>query len=169
MATVNDNESNAYFMRYITLAKEGAIEDALTASHADFLQLLSGIREEQSMHRYAEGKWSIKELLLHIIDTERIFVNRAVRIARGDKTMLPGYDENTYAANSGADARSFASLVSEYKLQRASTLAFFGGVDELSRTLIGNASGGPISVRALGYMLAGHEIHHQKVIVERYL
>ena len=96
-------------------------------------------------------------------------VNRAVRFARGDETQLPSYDENAFAANSNADARTLESLVTEYRLQRASTLAFFGGVDELSRTQIGTASGSKISVRAIGYMLAGHEIHHQKVRMERYL
>ena len=131
--------------------------------------LLTGVTDEQARQGYAPGKWSLKELLLHMTDAERIFGYRALRFARGDDQAVLGFDENTYAAESGANSRSMNDLVAEYKAVRAASLALFGSftAEQLARG--GTANGNPVSVRALLYILTGHELHHLHIIQERYL
>ena len=169
MATVPVDEANEYFHRYIALAEDGTVEHALTHSKGQVLATLAQIDEDKAGYRYAAGKWSIKELLQHIIDCERIFLNRAVRIARMDGTPMPGFDENDYASNSKADARPWADIVEEYELNRASSLAFFKGLDDDQLKAKGTANTVVLSVRAIGYLCAGHELHHNNVLCERYL
>lgn len=157
-----------FYRNYVVLVPKHdlreALEDSLEASSA-FWNIIS---EEKANYRYAEGKWSIKELLQHIIDTERIFSYRALAFARGEKAALPGYDENDYAANCLADARSFAEMVEELKIVRQSTIALFQSFDENVLDNIGKASGTNLSVRAAGFIIVGHELHHINVVKERY-
>ena len=136
---------------------------------AQLRALLSGLTEAQAGQGYAEGKWSLKELLLHMADAERIFSYRALRFGRGDAQELPGFDENTYAAASGANAQPLADLLREYESVRAASLTLFSSFTPAQLLLTGTANGNPVSVRALLYILAGHELHHLHVMQERYL
>lgn len=129
---------------------------------------LERIDDEKARFRYAEGKWSIKELLSHLCDSERVFSYRAMRIARGDETPLPGFDEQEYAAASGADRRGIGHILLEIRATRASTVALFESLapDELDRRGVANTR--VISVRALGWVTVGHFAHHLKILAERY-
>jgi hypothetical protein len=126
------------------------------------------VSEERSNYRYAEGKWSIKEIVNHLCDTERIFAYRALRIARADATPLPGFDENAYAPEMRADERTLADLSAEWVDVRRSTLSLFRHLPAGTWERLGTASGHPCSVRALAYATAGHARHHLKVLAERY-
>jgi uncharacterized damage-inducible protein DinB len=142
---------------------------ALTSQVGETLAQLRAIPESRGGHRYAEGKWSIRESIGHMADTERVFAYRAVRFARNDSTALPGFDENAFVANASFDQRSMTSLIDEFEAVRRATIAFFGGLapDEMLRR--GTASGHPVSVRALAWITAGHELHHREILNTRYL
>jgi uncharacterized damage-inducible protein DinB len=120
-------------------------------------------------YRYAEGKWTIKEIIQHIIDTERIFSYRALRISRNDKTPLPGFEENDYVDNTDANKRGLQELLTELSAVRHATLLLFKSFSEEQLARIGIASENEISVRAIGFIIIGHQKHHQKVFEERYL
>jgi uncharacterized damage-inducible protein DinB len=158
-----------YFGTYIDLVVEANLAKALDFSKANVTNFWSTISEDQSNYRYAEGKWSIKELLQHIIDTERIFSYRALAFARGEKTPLPGYDENQYTDNCLADSRSFKEMVDEIAMVRKSTISLFKSFDESVLDILGKASDSNLSARAAGFIIVGHEIHHMNVVKERYL
>jgi uncharacterized damage-inducible protein DinB len=163
------SEFAPYYKNYIDLVKVDnpikALEDQIIAMQA----FLSEIPEERESYRYAEGKWSIKEIIGHLIDTERIFGYRALCIARKDKSSFPGYDENAYVAAANFDARSFYDLVHEFSIVRESHLALFKSFSLEAFSEMGIANQQPVSVRAILFIMAGHEIHHLKVIRERYL
>ena len=133
------------------------------------LVLLQGIPESKAGFRYAPEKWSIRELLGHLIDTERIFSYRALRFGRGDKAPLAGFDQDTYVAEASFEACSLAELISEFEHVRRATISFFRhlAVEAWSRT--GSANDAEVSVRALAYIIAGHELHHVEVLREKYL
>ena len=131
--------------------------------------LARGLTEAQLLHRYAPGKWSVKEVLLHVVDDERIYAYRALRFARGDGAPLPGFDENAYAPLSGADRRSVGSILEEYRAVRAATIALFAHLPEEALDRSGTADGNRATVRALAWHIAGHERRHLAVIRERYL
>ena len=135
-------------------------------SVASLAALLS---EEQLMHRYAEGKWSVKDIFAHLIDSERIFNYRALTFARGDATELPGFEENDYVNTANADTRSAPQIIADFNAGRCSTIELFKSFDEEMLDKIGVANATARSVRAMGYAIAGHEIHHLGVIRERYL
>lgn len=162
-------EFNPYYGRYIALVPAGDIIAALERQAQETLRLLGGISPEQAEHRYAPGKWSIKEVVGHIADAERIFGYRALRFARGDGTALPGFDENAYVPAGEFGGRSLAELAAEFKAVREATLAMFRGLPESSMTRAGTASDSAVSVRALAWITAGHELHHVKLLRERYL
>jgi len=166
---INANEFNPYYKAYIDKAEGLTLLDGLNSSGEDVHKLLEGISEEKATHRYAEGKWSIKELVQHIIDVERIFAYRALRISRGDVTALAGFDQDDYIAAAHADERSFNDLIEEYKAVRSSTAALFKSFSSQQLKHIGTASGSKVSVRALGFIIIGHEIHHCNILQERYL
>ena len=128
----------------------------------------ASLPEERARYRYAAGKWSIKEVLVHLSDVERIMAYRALRVARGDATPLPGFDEDAYAPLSGADAHPIASLAEEWQTVRRATLALFRHLPDDAWTRRGTASGWPVSVRALAWIIAGHGRHHLAVLEERY-
>jgi uncharacterized damage-inducible protein DinB len=132
-------------------------------------RLLEKIPESKALYRYAPAKWSIKEVLGHLADSERVFAYRALRFARGDTTPLPGFDEQVYAPAGRFDERSVADLGAELGAVRRATIALFGGLDEEALARRGTANGTEVSVRALAYIIAGHELHHLTVLRERYL
>ncbi|MGI4744041.1 MAG: alpha/beta hydrolase-fold protein [Janthinobacterium lividum] len=158
-----------YTQDYIDLVPAGTDPLAqLRQQAAEVHRELVGLTEAQALLRYAPGKWTPKEVLVHLTDSERIFAYRALRFARADAQELPGFDENEFAANSEANDRLLSDLLTEYHAVRAATLAFFGGLNGGQLDRAGRANGGPVSVRSLLYMVAGHEQHHLRILRERY-
>lgn len=158
-----------YFNNYINLV-EGS-EDVITAlehTHKKTNEFLDLITEEQGNYVYAEGKWSVKELLVHLIDTERIFCNRALRIARNDKTDLPGYDHDKYVDNSEANERNLCDICKEYNVVRKGTVALFKSFTSTMLEREGTANNNKLTVLAIGFIISGHEIHHVNILEERY-
>ena len=143
--------------------------DALRQSSKITLDLVRSIPEAKGEHRYAEGKWSIKELLAHMIDVERIMAYRALRFARNDKTDLPGFEENDYAPEANAHARTIAQLANEMERLRATTIDMFESFTPEMLKREGTANKNHLTVLVLGYVIPGHETHHRKILVERYL
>jgi len=141
------------------------LRDNLTAT-TDFIRALP---EEKLTYRYADGKWTIKEILAHLSDDERIYAYRALRFARNDKTELPGFEQDDFARESGANERNLAELLAEFAAVRNATLALFESFPEQVLIRTGVANGNVMSVRAIAYHLAGHELRHLRVIRERYL
>lgn len=159
-----------YAIMYIGLLPDDGLilkhlEDNLRAT-TEFLRALP---DEKLTYRYAEGKWTIKEILAHHIDDERIYTYRALRFARNDKTELPGFEQDNYARESGANERSLEDLLDEFAAVRRSTIALFASFNEHMLTRTGVANGNVMSVRAIAYHLAGHELRHMNIIKERYL
>lgn len=169
MTRPDSTEYAPYFEKYVSLVPEGDIVTTLGKQIEDTLGLLRGLSEAQGDLRYAPGKWSVKEVIGHLIDAERIFAYRALRFARGDQTPLPGFDENGYAANSGYGLRSLADIAEEFELVRKSNLYLFKNLDGESAARRGLSNNNEISVRALAYVTAGHELHHVGIIRSRYL
>lgn len=167
--SLNQNEYVAYQKMYLDLVEDAKIVTLLGKSLNEFVALVDGLSDRELNYAYQEGKWTVKEVLLHMIDTERIFQYRALRFAREDKTMLPGFSENDFVPHSNANSRTKKSLLEEYNAVRLSTIALYATFDSATELLIGNSSGGTMSVRALGYLIVGHQTHHVNVIKERYL
>ncbi|MBR9989003.1 MAG: DinB family protein [Gemmatimonadetes bacterium] len=162
-------EYNAYYDRYVALVPAGDIIALLTVQLDDTTALLRDLSEEQALHAYAPGKWSIKEVLGHMMDAERIFMIRALRFGRGDATPLPSFDENAYAPAGAFNARPLASLMSEFTAVRRATVALLAGLPADAWQRTGIASGYPVSVRGLAWITAGHELHHRQILAQRYL
>lgn len=154
---------------YIKAAGNVNMIEELEICLHDFIRFVQNIPMDKFDFRYEEGKWTIKEIIQHIIDTERIFGYRALRISRNDQTPLPGFEENDYAANTDANNRGLQGLLTELAIVRESTLALFKSFSEEQLKRIGIVSNNEISVRAIGFILIGHQKHHQKVFQERYL
>ena len=162
------DEHAEYYGKYIALATEPDALGALERQLADMLPLLRRLEDTQGAFRYAEGKWSVRQLLGHLIDGERVFAYRAMRFARGDQSPLPGFDENIYAAAAGSDRLPVQSLVDELELMRQSSLALFRGLEPAAWLRRGIANDQEISVRALAFIIAGHGRHHVQILKERY-
>lgn len=162
-------EYAAYYEKYVSLVPDGDILDTLNGQLESTLELLRGIDEEQSASRYAEGKWSIKELVGHIVDTERIFGYRALRFARGDRTPLPGFEQDGYVSNGNFSGRRLPDLAEEFALVRRANLSLLRHLNGEAWQRQGEASENAVSVRALAYIIAGHEAHHVRILRERYL
>ena len=161
------DEYLAYYGKYIALVGEDAMS-ALRSQAASTPRLLKGVTESQAMFRYAPGKWSVKEVLGHILDGERVFGHRALRFARADQTPLPGFDENAWVPAAGFDRHTLAELATQYDAVRAATVALFGSFDEAALVRRGQANNAEVSVRALAHIIAGHELHHVGLLRERY-
>jgi uncharacterized damage-inducible protein DinB len=159
----------SYFQRYIDLVPEEDLQTAFKNQLPAISSLLQSITEEKANTAYAPGKWTIKELLLHMTDTERIFAYRSLCFARKEKASLPGFDENEYAANSNAGARSWQSLVDEFLLVRKSTEALFSSFTEDALNNSGIANNNPATAASMGFTAIGHVYHHKKILEERYL
>lgn len=162
-------EYNSYYGRYIDLVTEDDIVAALDAQSNETAKILGGLSEAQASHRYEPGKWSVKQLVGHVIDAERVFSYRALAIARGDTTPLPGFEQDPYVANAGSDERSIAELAEEFATVRKANVMMFRALSEEAWQRSGIASDNPINVRSLAYILLGHERHHLRVLRERYL
>lgn len=170
MITVPDrSEAAEYYFTYIDQVPAGDICETLRAQLPETLGLLREIPEDRSLRRYAPDKWSIRELVSHVNDTERLFVSRAFWFARGFDSPLPSFDQNIAASAAGADARSWNSHIEEFSAVRTATLTFFDNLPAEAWERRGIASGNPFSVRALAYIAAGHVTHHTKVLRQRYL
>lgn len=165
----NVNEYAPYFGKYITLVPEGDIIEILSEQNNFMNNFFSGISEEKSTYRYEENKWSIREVLGHIIDTERIFAYRALRISRNDKTALPGFEQDDYVPYSNHANVSLKNLIEEFFLLRQANIKMLESFTDEMWIRTGTASGNPVSVKAAVYVLAGHPLHHINVIKERYL
>jgi len=169
MGTVPDRtEAAEYFFTYIDQVAGTDICRTLEEQHIATVAFLEGISEEQSLTRYAPGKWSRREVLSHVNDTERAFVFRAMCFARGLKDPLPGFDGDTGVAGAHADSRSWRSHVEEYRNVRRATLDLFLGLSPEAWMRRGVAGGNPFTVRALAFITAGHVAHHLKILRERY-
>ena len=162
-------EYNSYYQRYIDLATEEDIVAALDAQAHETATLLGGLSEQQAAHRYEPDKWSVKQLVGHVIDGERIFAYRALRIARGDTTPLPGFEQDPYVANAASDDRLIADLAEELAAVRKANVLMLRALPEEAWSRAGTASDSPVSVRALAFILLGHERHHIRILRERYL
>lgn len=162
------SEYAPFYHGYISGVPEGDVLVHLRHGGRELLAKLGAIPEERGGFRYADDKWTIREVVGHVIDAERIFTYRALRIARGDATPLPGFDENEYVRTAGSDNRTLASLVRELGAVRESTVPLFESLSDEVWIRRGVASGKEISVRALAYITAGHPMHHLRILRERY-
>ncbi|MBZ5576012.1 MAG: DinB family protein [Acidobacteriia bacterium] len=162
-------EAAPYYFTYISQVAGADIVAVLETQGQDAPLLLSRISEEQSLHRYAPDKWSIRQVLSHITDTERVLVSRAFWFARGFDTPLPSFDQDTSVVAAEADRVSWASHLDEFRTVRQATLSFFRNLPPEAWTRSGIASGNPFTVRALAWIIAGHFIHHRVILEQRYL
>jgi hypothetical protein len=153
---------------YISLIAEGDIVAILDQQRRNLVLLLSGRDEAEGDFRYAPGKWTVKEVLGHINDTERIFVYRALRIARGDKTPLAGFEQDDYVRDSGHNQCALSDLIEDFIAVRRASVSLFRNLQEDAWMRRGIANNHEFSVRALAYMVAGHEFHHSKILTEKY-
>ncbi len=162
-------EYHETFARSIQEVPEGDVLEILVASIEDTSEMLDRLGEEKAGYRYGPDKWSVKQVIGHLVDSERIMSYRALRFARGDKTALPSYDENAFVERANFDGQLISALAEELRAVRTASLALFRSFDEEMFLKGGTASGFDFSVRALVYQIAGHEIHHKKILRERYL
>lgn len=169
MKKPGSRESASYYKHYINLNTNTNIVKSLTTQIAQIKKMFGGVKPANQNFRYAKGKWSVKELLGHIMDAERIFGYRALRIARKDKTHLAGFEENHYVKNGFFEKRSMASLLEEFIALRKANIELFKSLDESRLAYKGIANGSHVSVRALAYIISGHTIHHLGILKERYI
>jgi len=162
-------EVHPFYRGYIGTAEGGDLFGALAHASEEFRKVVAGLSEEQAALRYAPGKWSIKEVVQHMVDTERIMGYRALCFARADATPLPGFDENHYAENSAADGRTLADLIAEHDAVRLSTVMLFRSFSSAALKDKGMANERSFTVRSLGWTIAGHSMHHIHIIQQRYL
>ncbi|MEM6722155.1 MAG: DinB family protein [Bacteroidota bacterium] len=163
------HEYNPYYEMYVQKFKGEDILAALARGVEEVNELVASLTEEQLTSAYAEGKWTIKEVLQHIMDTERIFCYRALCFARNEKINLPSFDQDDFARYSGANERNSMEMLQEYNAIRQATITLFKGFADAMLERVGVASDNEMSVRAVAYIVAGHEKHHINVINERYL
>ncbi len=159
----------AFYQGYVTRVKDYQIDQALQIAGEKTAKLIATIQEDKGTYAYADGKWTIKEVLNHMMDAERVFCYRALCFSRNDRTPLPGFDENQYVPNSNSHARSIAEIAGAMSRLRATTRDLFGSFNEEMLNRDGEANKTRLTVRGLGYIIAGHELHHLSVLSERYL
>jgi hypothetical protein len=167
MTRPGPDEHGEFYTDYIGLVVGSDVFGALRSGMAEMLGLLGGLTDDQAMVRQPPYTWSIKEVVGHLIDCERINSYRALRIARGDATPLPGFEESDYVRSAGSDARALADLIEEYEVVRRSTLALLTSLPEAAWDRRGTANNSPVSVRALAFIMAGHERHHALILRKR--
>lgn len=163
-----EGEHATYYAKYTSLVPSGDIIEILSGQLHTALAEYSKVTEAGSLHRYAPGKWTIKEVLVHIMDAERIFAYRALRFARNDKNELHGFEQDDYVPESGANAREWSSILQEYSDVRECTVQLFRGLPPVAWTRGGVASNAHVSVRALAFIIAGHELHHLESLRKDY-
>lgn len=167
---LQSTEYTSFYANYIkSVSDEYTLVEELEISLHRFIKFVQDIPMDKFDYRYAEGKWSIKDIIQHIIDAERIFTYRALCFARNDKTFLPGFEEDAYVFEANADGKSIMQLLTEFSAVRHSSLFLFKSFNDQQLMRFGYANETPISVRALGFVIIGHQNHHQKIFQERYL
>lgn len=168
---ISKNEYSPYFEQYLKLVlnQEKSIGYWLYRSQKDFDETLRSLPEEKGNFAYATGKWTLKELVQHIVDTERVFCYRALSFARNDSTELPGFDQDVFVDFCNANTRNYYDLLDEMEVLRKSTIRLFNSFTGEALLRKGVASHNTISVRALGYLFSGHQMHHLNIVKERYL
>ena len=166
---IDINQVPSFYQGYVKQLSEGTVIKNLRTSGETLVDLVANLSEEQGAYAYASDKWSIKEVILHIVDSERIFAYRALRFARNDKTDLPGFEQNDYVPQSRANNRDMNSLISEFLTVRVASTSLFESFREETMKRTGTANGYPVSVEAIGYIISGHCLHHANIIKERYL
>ncbi len=157
-----------FYASYVDEVPDGPILDLLAAQRESTARRLAAVDEERAMYRYAEGKWSIKEVVGHLADAERIFAYRALTAARGDRTPLPGFEEDEYVERAGFDRHPLAELAADFDRARRATLSLYRTFSAEEAARRGVANGSEVSVRALAWIIAGHERHHVRILGERY-
>lgn len=162
-------EYDPYYETYVSLMPESDALPALAAQPEELQSLLGSLPEEKGLHSYADDKWTIKELIGHLIDGERMFAYRLFRISRGDKTPIEGFEQDGYIENAHSNDRTFADLLEEFRLLRRANMLFFDNLTDDAWSRIGTANNVQISVRALAFIMAGHIRHHISILKERYL
>ena len=158
-----------YYSTYISKVGEGDVVQTLDAQVAEYRRALGGLDEARALFRYSPGKWTVKEVVGHVIDSERVFAYRALRFARADETPLPGFDENHFVSNAAFNSRSLDGLLSEFESVRRGNISLFRSFTPEVAARRGTANSLPISVRAIVYITAGHAAHHLGILREKYL
>lgn len=170
-ATVTRPQSDEYaphYEKYVSLISSDDIVGTLEAQRVQTAQLLAARSEREGNFRYAPGKWTVKEVIGHVCDAERIFAYRLLRIARGDQTPLPGFEQDDYIVTGAFGERTLADVAAELAAVRAATLALVQSLPADAWMRRGTASNNPVSARALAYIIAGHELHHRRILEEKY-
>ncbi len=157
-----------YYERYISLIQENDILATLDRQRRETVLLLSGLSEEQGDFRYAPDKWSAKQVLGHVCDSERVFAYRALRIARGDATPMEGFEQDDYVKNGPFARHAIAEVIEDYIAVRRATISLLRSLEEAAWSRRGIANKNEVTVRALAYMIAGHEVHHRRILQEKY-
>lgn len=165
----DQNEYNEFYQRYVSLVSEADVPRAYAEQPAELRRLIIPLDEHKGSWSYADSKWTIKELLSHVIDGERMFGYRMFRVSRGDETPIEGFEQDDYVANSNANNRPFAELLDEFEFIRKANVLLLNNFDQQTLTRIGTASGFPVSARALACISIGHVRHHINILNERYL
>jgi len=169
-AAIKPNEYHEYYARYLNLVNENTeLIEGYRKGKKEMVALINSIPEERMSFRYQLEKWSISELIQHLIDTERVFMYRCFRIARNDKTELAGFEQDDFVKPSEADQKSKAEILEEFSINRDNSIALLKSLSEKNLSFIGNANGGVASARSIAYTLLGHDMHHTNIIKERYL
>lgn len=158
-----------FYRRYVEACKGEDLIVELEESHEVLREIVHNLPKDKELYRYEEGKWNIKELIVHLTDSERIFLYRALRFARKDKSPLVGFDENEYVAALEIDHLSMKEILANYQLARLNTIGFYMSMAPELLELSGTANGVEMTVATIGYVCLGHELHHTKIIQERYL
>jgi uncharacterized damage-inducible protein DinB len=158
-----------FYRDYVSEVPGDDLNVALLLASDRLHALMDGLSDEQASHRYAPGKWMVKEVLQHIVDAERIFAYRALRFGRNDSTELPGFEEDDYVPEARCEARMLDDMLKEHDAVRAATTTLFNSFDERALERVGTANGNQIGVRAIGWVIAGHALHHIRILHERYL
>ncbi|MDN4074017.1 DinB family protein [Fictibacillus terranigra] len=162
------NEYDSYYERYIATLPNQEIVTILEEQAEQTQQMVQGLSEKQALFKYGPDKWSIKEVIGHMTDTERIMSYRLLSIARGDKGLLPGFDENAYVEQASFNRKPLSDLLQQYQIVRQSTILLIKSIEEEAWTRSGNANGSEVTVRAIASIIAGHEKHHLVILKERY-
>jgi hypothetical protein len=168
IARPEPDEYAPYYDRYISLIEGTDLLGTLDAQRRQMILLLTSRDDAAADFRYAPEKWTAKEVLGHVCDAERVFAYRALRISRGDATPLASFDENEYTRNAPFARRPLAEIIEDYIAVRRATITLLRNLDEVAWTRRGTASNNPVSVRALGYIIAGHELHHRRILEQKY-
>ena len=158
-----------FYQRYLDLIKDNDFREAIRKNTKQFRKLVTGIPRKKYDHAYAEGKWTIRQMLQHIIDSERVFAYRALRLSRMDPTPLPGFDENLWAANDGGAGRRWKDLLEEFRNVRGATQYLFDSLSDEQLRFVGTVWERPLNAFTIGYVLPGHVAHHMRILEERYL